>query len=172
MAKNNTSITFKGERLELQGQGLREGDRLPSFVLTGPDMADVKSSSVAGKVLVISCVPSLDTPVCAVQTKRFNTAALNLASTVTILTVSMDLPFAQKRWCGAENVQRIMLGSDFKYRSFGPAFGVFIPAWGLLSRAVFVADPTGLIVHVEYVDEISSEPDYPAVLAKVSMLVD
>ncbi len=168
--KINTNVVFQGTPLKLSNAALREGAKMPDFVLTAQDMSDLHSSSFLGKTLIICSVPSLDTSVCSTETKRFNTAAEELSSDIVILTVSMDLPFAQKRWCGAEGCTRVITGSDYKYRSFGKAFGVQIEEWGLLSRAVFVVDRTGLIAHVEYVKEISEEPDYATALAKVSML--
>ena len=102
MSKTNSKITFNGAALTLSGLALKEGDKMPPFVLTGAGFEDVRSEAFAGKVLIISAVPSLDTPVCSIQTKRFNTALMNLSPNVAVLGVSMDLPFAQKRWCLAE----------------------------------------------------------------------
>ena len=172
MSKRNDSVTFKGQKLTLRGAALREGARAPQFVLSAKDLSDLRSESFSGKVLIISVVPSLDTPVCSLQTKRFNNAAMELADNVAILTVSMDLPFAQQRWCGAEGVQRLTVASDYKYRGFGADYGVYIEELGLLSRAVFVIDVDGKLAHVEYVEEVTNEPDYGAALAKVAMLTD
>jgi len=168
MARN---CTFKGEALTLAGRELHVGDKLPNFKLTGLDMNDISNSDFAGKVLVISVVPSLDTPVCSIQTKHFNQEASRLSSDVSILTVSMDLPFAQKRWCGHENVDKLILASDYKYRGFGEDFGTYIQELGLLSRAVFVADAMGILQHVQYVAEISSEPDYESALSVVRKIL-
>lgn len=154
---------FKGNPLTLLGRELKAGDTLPKFKVTGLDMNDVDNSTFAGSNLIISSVPSIDTPVCAVETKRFNQEASSLPSTK-ILTVSMDLPFAQKRWCGAEGVNDLTMGSDYKFRSFGEDFGTYIQELGLLSRAVFVADKTGTIRYVEYVPEMTEEPNYDRVL--------
>lgn len=170
MALTNEKITFKGEPLPVSGRVVQVGDTLPDFVLTGTDMGDVKADSFHGKILIISVVPSLDTPVCAVQTKRFNQEAANLSDDVVILTVSRDLPFAQKRWCGVEGVERLVCASDFKYRTFGQAFGVELDSWGLLARALFVADPNGRVVYADYVSEISEEPDYESALKAVREL--
>lgn len=172
MNKTNTNITFQGSKLNLVGPALKEGSLMPPFTLTAQDMSDLHSHVYRGKVLVISSVPSLDTPVCSIQTKHFNQAADRLSSDVCILTVSMDLPFAQKRWCGAEDCSHVQTGSDYKHRSFGKAYGVFVEDWGLLSRAIFVADRGGKIVHLEYVQEVSSEPDYDAALSAVSSLLE
>ncbi len=162
--------SFKGTELALKGNEIKAGDKLPAFTLTGNDMGDLKSQDFAGKKLLVSVVPSLDTPVCAIQTKRFNEELSKLGSDVAVLTVSMDLPFAQKRWCGAEGVERVVTASDYKYRTFGEAVGTFMPAWGLLSRAVFVADKTGKIVYSEYVPEVSAEPNYEAAISAVKSL--
>jgi len=171
MNATNKNITFKGAPLEIVGTELRVGDSLPSFKLTGNDMSDYSSESLKGKVAVISLVPSLDTPVCALQTKRFNKEASELSDKVNILTVSRDLPFAQKRFCGAEGVSRLTTASDYKYQTFGNAFGAVIKDWGLLARALFVVDAKGEISHVEYVKEVSTEPDYEAALKKVRELI-
>lgn len=157
--------SFQGAPLELEGKELRAGDSLPAFRLTGTNMQDVQTSDFKGKCLVVSAVPSLDTPVCAIETKRLNEEVTKLGPDVAVLTVSMDLPFAQKRWCGAEGVENVTTASDYKYRQFGSAFGALIPSWGLLARAIFVADAQGKIVHAEYVSKVESEPDYDAVIA-------
>ena len=166
-AANNT-VTFKGNPLTLMGNHLKSGDKLPAFTVTGQDMGDITSSSFSGKVLVVSTVPSLDTPVCSIETKRFSAEAAKLSSDVTILTVSYDLPFAQKRWCGAEGVSNVVTGSEYKHRAVGESFGVLLKEWGLLGRAVFVADRNGTIVHAQYVPEITQEPDYDAVVKAVT----
>ncbi|WKZ57946.1 MAG: thiol peroxidase [Bdellovibrionota bacterium] len=170
MNKSNQKITFQGKPLRVTGREVHEGDPMPAFKLTGVDMSDIDSASFKGKVLVLSVVPSLDTSTCALQTKRFNQEAEKLSPSVQILTVSMDLPFAQKRWCGAEGATRIMTGSDYKYRGFGETFGVYWTDMALLARAVFVVDKGGVVRHVEYVANLSDEPDYAAVLAKVREL--
>lgn len=151
---------FKGAPLELKGTEIKIGDKLPAFNLTGNDMGEVKLEDFKDKKLIVSVVPSLDTPVCAIQTKKFNEEVTKLGSDVAVLTVSMDLPFAQKRWCGAEHVESVVTASDYKNRNFGQAYGTFIADWGLLSRAVFVADKTGKVVYREYVNEVSEEPNY------------
>ena len=158
------STTFKGSPLTLVGNELRSGDRLPPFRVTGVDLNDITEKTFSGSTLIISSVPSIDTPVCAAETRRFNQEASSLAS-VKILTVSLDLPFAQKRWCGAEGVENVIMGSDYKHRSFGEAFGTCIQELGLLSRAVFVADGNGVLRYVQYVPEVAEEPDYEPVLA-------
>lgn len=170
MATNNSNITFKGNKLSVLGKSLAVGDKCPDFKLTGADLSDVTLSQFAGKTLVLSVVPSLDTPVCAEQTKRFNTEATSFSDNVVILTISMDLPFAQSRWCGLEGVKNVRAVSDYKYHTFGKQTGTYIEDNGLLARAVFLVDTAGTIQHVEYVDDITHHPDYNAIVARVKEL--
>src|SRR5690606_39247815 len=121
---------------------------------------DTSNKDYEGKVLVISVIPSIDTPVCQVQTKRFNEEVSKLSGNVCVLTVSRDLPFAQKRWCAAEGIDQVICASDYKYRTFGKAFGVDIENIGLLTRALFVVSPEGKISYVDYVSEVGDEPNY------------
>jgi len=165
MNKSNKNITFKGNKLTVLGREIKEGDKLPAFKLVNTDMADITNESFKGKTLIVSVVPSLDTPTCSIQTKRFNQEASKLGADIAILTVSLDLPFAQKRWCGAEGVENLTCASDYKYRTFAEAFGVYIQEMGLLARAIFVAAKDGSVKHVEYVASISDEPDYAPALA-------
>ena len=158
------TTNFKGSPLTLKGAALKVGDKIPGFRLTGTSMEDVTPEMFKGKKLLISTVPSLDTPVCSIETKRFNQETSKLGANVSVLTVSYDLPFAQKRWCGAEGVSSVITASDYKHRSFVENFGTFIEEWGLLSRAVFVVDTKGVVQYVEYVPEIASEPNYDAAL--------
>ena len=163
----NKNITFQGNALEVSGKELKVGDTLPSFKLTANDMSDFSSDTLKGKVVVVVTVPSLDTPTCAIETKRFNTEAGKLGDNVKIVVISRDLPFAQSRWCGAEGVTNVTTLSDYKYRTAGEKFGVMIDNWQLLARGIFVADKSGKITHVEYVPSINDEPDYAAVLSAV-----
>jgi thiol peroxidase len=167
MAKNNEIITMKGSPLKVEGRCIEEGTQAPEFTLTANDMSDTTLASFAGKVLVLVCIPSLDTPVCAIETKRFNQEAANLSKDVAIVAVSRDLPFAQKRWCGAEGVSSVTTLSDYKYRTFGKSYGTELPDLAILARAVFVIDKAGKVAHVDYVTEIADEPDYSAALAAV-----
>lgn len=164
MNTTNKNVTFKDKPITVSGKELKVGDAAPVFKLTGLDLQDVNSSSYARKVLVLSFVPSLDTPVCSIETKKFNSQAANLGDKIVILTVSMDLPFAQKRWCGIEEVENIQVASDYKYRDIGQKYGVSLEDLGLLTRAVFVIDQTQTIRHVEYVKEVTNEPDYDTAL--------
>ncbi len=167
MAKSNEKITMKGNPLRVEGRCLEEGCQLPQFRLVGTDMAEATNAAFAGKVVVVMTIPSIDTPVCATEARRFNQEASSLSGDVVVLGVSRDLPFALKRWCGAEGVSRVVPLSDHKHRAFGRDFGVELPDLGLLARAVFVADRAGKVVHVDYVPEIAEEPDYGAAIKAV-----
>ncbi|KPJ53067.1 hypothetical protein AMJ39_05970 [candidate division TA06 bacterium DG_24] len=163
-------ITMKGKPVTLVGDEVKVGDRAPEFEVIANDMAPVKGSSYRGKVCVISSVASLDTAVCDMETRRFNEEAARLGSDVVILTISMDLPFAQKRWCGAAGVTRVVTLSDYRDASFGTAFGVLIKDLRLLGRAIFVVDREGTIRYIQFVPEVTNEPDYEAVLNAVREL--
>ena len=155
---------MKGNPLTLLGDELKVGDRAPDFKALGQDLNEVGLSDYKGKVTIISAVPSLDTPVCDTQTRRFNKEAAALGDDVQIVTLSMDLPFAQKRWCGAAGVERVTTLSDHRDASFGEGYGVLIKELRLLARAVFVVDREGKLSHVQLVKEVVEEPDYEAVL--------
>ena len=164
-------IKMKGNPLTLIGKELKVGERAPDFETLDNDLAPVNLTSFIGKVCVITTVPSLDTPVCDMETRRFNEEAGRLSSDVRILTISMDLPFAQKRWCGAAGVDKIVTLSDHRNASFGIAYGVLIKELRLLARAVFVLDREGIIRYIQMVKEVADEPDYDAVLEAVNQLV-
>ena len=164
-------VTMKGNPVTLIGPELKVGDKAPDFIVVGNDLSQVSLESFRGKVCIISSVPSLDTPVCDMETRRFNSEASRLGDNVVVLTISMDLPFAQKRWCGAAGVDRVVTLSDHRDGSFGRAYGVLIKDLRLLARAVFVIDKEGRITYLELVKEIASEPDYEAVLAAVAKLI-
>lgn len=159
-----------GKPVTLLGNELKVGDAAPDFTAVGNDMQPVTFSQFKGKVVVISAVPSLDTPVGNMETRRFNTGAPRLGPDVVILTVSMDLPFAQKRWCGAAGVDKVMTLSDHRDASFGMAYGVLVKELRLLTRAVFVVDRKGVVRYVQFVKETGNEPDYAPVLAAVKEL--
>ncbi|MCB0310138.1 MAG: thiol peroxidase [Bdellovibrionales bacterium] len=171
MTKDNSKISFKGKPLEVAGESLQEGQKAPDFKLTAQDLTDLSGDSFKGKVLVISTVPSLDTPTCHAQTLRFNKEAAKFGDKVTVLSVSRDLPFAQNRWCEANSVSNVEMASDYKYQTFGESFGVLVPSLGLLARAVFVINQVGEIVYLEYVEELSSEPDYDGALSAIEKLL-
>jgi thiol peroxidase len=162
---------MKGNPVTLIGTELQVGNKAPDFLVIDNDLNPVSFASFRGKVCIISSVPSLDTPVCDVETRRFNDEAGRLGDNVEILTISMDLPFAQKRWCGAAGVDRVQTLSDHRDAAFGQAYGVLIKGLRLLARAVFVVDKDGTIRYLELVNEIASEPDYDSVLKAVKELV-
>ncbi|MCG6916016.1 MAG: thiol peroxidase [Deltaproteobacteria bacterium] len=164
-------VTMKGNPITLLGPELKVGDKAPDFVAIDNDLSPVSFDSFRGKVCILSSVPSLDTPVCDMETRRFNDEAGRLGGKVEILTISMDLPFAQKRWCGAAGVDRVQTLSDHRDAAFGQAYGVLIKEFRLLARAVFVVDEEGIIRYVELVNEIASEPNYDSVLQAVKELV-
>ena len=161
-------VTFKGTPVALGGGEVKPGRAAPDFTAVDNSLQTVRRSDAKGKVLILSSVPSLDTPVCDSETRRFNEEAAKLGAGVEVWTVSMDLPFAQKRWSGAAGVSRVKTLSDFRDRSFGQNYGVVIkdgPLAGINARAVFVVGKDGTVTHVEYVREITSEPNYEAALA-------
>jgi thiol peroxidase len=171
MKERTGIITVHGVPLTLVGDEVKVGDQAPDFVAIDNDMGQFKLSSLKGKVVVISAVPSLDTPTCNLETRRFNEEAANVAKDVEIITLSMDLPFAQKRWCAAAGVERVKTYSDHRDADFGLKYGVLTKETRLLARAVFVVDRKGTIRHIEIVGDISREPQYDTILAAVAKLV-
>ncbi|HEX7010012.1 MAG TPA: thiol peroxidase [Phycisphaeraceae bacterium] len=171
MAQRSNVVTFKGNPITLVGEGIKVGQKAPDFQLTATDMSTKTLGDFAGKVKVVSIVPSLDTPVCDTQTRKFNEAASSLGSDVVVLTVSMDLPMAQKRWCGAAGVDRVVCLSDYKDHSFGKSYGVRIQELGLLTRAVLVLDRDDVVRYQQLVGEVTQEPDYQAALEAAKRIV-
>jgi thioredoxin-dependent peroxiredoxin len=169
MAERAGAITMKGNPLTLVGQEVHEGDQAPDFEVVANDLSTFKFSSLKGKVAIISSVPSLDTPTCNFETRRFNEEAAKLPE-VEILTISMDLPFAQKRWCAAAGVERVKTYSDHRDAAFGMAYGVLIKELRLLARTVFVVDKNGVVRYIQLVKEVANEPDYEEILQAVSRL--
>lgn len=167
MPERKGLVTMKGNPLTLAGNEVKAGDAAPDFVAVANDLSDVKFSSFRGKIVVLSSVPSLDTGVCDRETRRFNEEAAKLGDDVRVLTISMDLPFAQKRWCAAAGVERVTTLSDYREASFGRSYGVLIKELRLLARAVFIVDRQGKVRYVQLVKELATEPDYDAVLAAV-----
>jgi len=165
MAERPDAVTMKGNPVTLVGQELKVGDEAPDFTAVANDLSEVSLSDYRGKTVILAAVPSLDTSVCSTETRRFNQEATALGEDVEVVTISMDLPFAQARWCGAEGVDRVTTLSDHRDAAFGEAYGVLIKELRLLARAVFVLAPDGRIRHIEIVKEVSSEPDYDAALA-------
>jgi thiol peroxidase len=170
MAEKKTLVTMKGNPVILTGKTVKVGQNAPDAEVTANDLSVVKLSSYLGKKVIIASVPSLDTSVCDMETRKFNEEAGKLGNDVVVLTISMDLPFAQKRWCGAAGVKNVVTLSDYRYASFGSAYGVLIKDLHLLARAVFVIDKAGVVRYVQIVPEIATEPNYAAALEAVKGL--
>ena len=166
MAQERTGvITFKGNPMTLIGPEIKVGDKAPDFAVVDNAMQPVTLASSAGKTRIFSVVPSLDTPVCHQQTVRFNEEAGKLGDDAILYTVSLDLPMAQKRWCGAESADNIVAVSDYRDRSFGENWGVLIKELKLLARSVFVVGPDDKVKYVQIVPEVTEFPDYDAAIA-------
>jgi len=162
MTERTGVITMKGNPLSLVGNEVKVGDNAPDVTLVANDLSEVKLSSFRGKKVIISVVPSLDTPVCDLQTKRFNQEASKLQDTV-VLTISKDLPFAQRRWCGAAGASAVKTLSDYR-SNFGETYGVLIKGLGLLARSIFVINEQGKVIYTQLVKEVATEPNYEEVL--------
>lgn len=170
MQERSGIVALRGAPLTLTGHELKTGDTAPDFTVLDNDLAEKTLADFARRPLVLATVPSLDTPVCDMETRRFNQEAASLSDKVALVTVSMDLPFAQKRWCGAAGVDRVVTLSDHREASLGLNYGLLIKELRLLARAVLVINPAGVITHLEIVGDISEEPDYDAALAAVRAL--
>ena len=170
MQEQENAITMKGNPLTLLGAPVQVGQPAPDFTVAANDLSPAKLSDYKGKTIVIASVPSLDTSVCDTETRKFNERAADLGDEVVILTISMDLPFAQKRWCGAAGVDQVVTLSDYQQADFGIKYGLLIKDLRLLARAVVVVDKTGVIRYVQVVPEVAQEPDYEAVLKVVKEL--
>lgn len=166
-----SAVKMRGNPLTLVGPEIKVGDKAPDFQSQEGLGEFVGLKIFDGKIKVFNVVVSLDTPVCDVQTKKFNQEASNLPDDVEIVTVSMDLPFAQKRYCGAAGIDKVRSISDYQYASFGEAYGVLIKENRLLARAIIVVDKDDVVQHVEYVEDITQEPNYDAVLNAVNLLL-
>jgi thiol peroxidase len=164
MQEREGAITVKGDPLTLLGEQVKVGDPAPDCEVLDNDLSPVRLSSLRSKVCVICSVPSLDTPVCDTETRKFNEQAGQLGDGAVVLTISMDLPFAQKRWCGAAGIENVQTLSDHRDGEFGAAYGVLIKELRLLARAVFVVDKAGTIRYIQLVDGLTEEPDYDAAL--------
>ncbi|OUA97978.1 thiol peroxidase [Bacillus thuringiensis] len=161
-----TQVTFFGNPIQLSGDALKAGDQAPHFEVLTNDLSPAHLETYKGKVKLISVVPSLDTEVCDAQTRRFNQEVSHLDN-VQLLTISADLPFAQKRWSDAQGLEHVVTLSDYRNLSFGQAYGVILKDLRLLTRAIFVVDSTNTIVYAEYVNEVTHHPDYIATLEAV-----
>ena len=171
MEERKDAVTLRGNSFTLVGKEVKVGEKAPDVELLDNDLKPVTFSAFKGKLVIVSSVPSLDTPTCDMETRRFNTEAAGLGDNVVILTVSTDLPFAQKRWCGAAGVDKVKTLSDHRETAFGQSYGVLIKELRLLARAIFVLDKNGVVKYVQLVKEISQEPDYAAVIAAVKKMV-
>ncbi|HUA35818.1 MAG TPA: thiol peroxidase [Candidatus Binataceae bacterium] len=158
------AVTMRGNPMTLVGPELKVGQKAPNFNAVGKGMAPASLETFKGKVKIISALPSLDTPVCDTETRKFNEEAAKLPGGVEIVTISMDLPFAQARWCGAAGVDKVTTISDYRGADFGHKYGALIKELYLLARAVFVVDKNDNVTYVEYVKEVASEPNYAAAL--------
>jgi thiol peroxidase len=170
MNERRGMVTFNGNPLTLIGDEISVGMAAPDVEAVSTDMKPVKPSAYRGKVVILATVPSLDTPVCDVETRRFNREAMDLGPDVVVLTVSRDLPFAQKRWCGAAGVDRVITLSDYAHGTFGRAWGIYIQENALLARTVFVLDREGIVRYIQIVPEVVAEPDYTAVIKAAKAL--
>lgn len=157
------NVTFGGDPVTLAGNPIKVGDKAPDFTVLSNDLKEVKLSDYEGKIKLIAAVPSIDTGVCSEETKRFNQEADKLDN-VQVLTISMDLPFAQQRWCAANGVENLDTLSDHRNAEFGEKYGTLMKELRLLARAVFVVDSKDNVTYVEYVDEVTNHPDYDAAL--------
>jgi thiol peroxidase len=169
MKENSVKITFGGNPLTLLGEEIKVGDKAPDFAAVGAGLAPFKLSDVAGKTVVVAVYPSIDTGVCAAQNRRFNAEA-NQLNDVVVLSISCDLPFAQSRFCAAEGLANIKTISDHKDLEFGQKYGFWIKELRLLGRGTVVIDKSGIVRYVEYVSEVTHEPNYEAALAVVKSL--
>mgnify|MGYP001103817668 CR=1 FL=1 len=165
------AVLFKGNPATLLGPELKVGDAAPDFRVVDNALQPVTLATAAGKIRLIAVVPSLDTPVCDTMTRQFNQQAAALPDNVVVYTISVDLPFAQKRWCGNAGIDKVQTLSDYQDRSFGLNYGVLLKELKLLARAVFVIDAEDKVAYVELVSEVTAEPDYTAALEAVKNLL-
>lgn len=171
MQERHNIVTMKGNPVTLIGTELKIGDRAPDFHAFDNNFNLISLKNFEGKVLILSAVPSLDTSVCDIETRRFNKEAASLNPDINIITISMDLPFAQKRWCGAAGVDRVVTLSDYLDASFGLSYGVLIKEFRLLARAVFVTDKDCIIRYIQVVKDTTEEPEYEAALSSARTLI-
>ena len=169
--KREAAVLFKGNPATLLGPEIKVGDKAPDFNVVDNGMQPVTLATDAGKVRLIAVVPSLDTPVCDTMTRQFNQDAAYLPDSVAVYTISVDLPFAQKRWCGNAGVDKVQTLSDYQDRSFGLNYGLLLEGLKLLARAVYVIDQNDQVAYAEVVSEVTAEPDYTAALDAVKKLL-
>lgn len=171
MNEHNAAVTFQGGPLTLLGDIPAVGSVAPDFMAVSKELKPVNLSDYKGKVVILTAVPSLDTPVCDMEIRTFNKKAAELGDDVVILTVSMDLPFAQARWCGGAGIDRVITLSDYREREFGLKYGLLIKELLLLARAVLVVDRDGVVSYVQLVTEVTSEPNYDEVINAVNSVL-
>ncbi len=164
-------VTIGGNPLTLEGNEVKEGERAPDFTVLDGTLKEVTLSDFKGKIKLISTVPSLDTPICDAETRRFNEEAAKLPDSVELLTISIDLPFAQSRFCSTAGIDRVKVFSDHRTLSFGLAYGVVLKELRLLARAIFLIDSGDLIRYIQIVPEVKTHPDYEGALNAVKRLV-
>jgi len=164
-------ITFQGNPLTLSGNELKPGDKAPDFKVLDVELKEVSLKDFSGKIKVISVTPSLDTPVCDLQARMFNSEAVNLPAEVVVLNISMDLPFAISRFCTSTGIDRVKALSDHREASFGNAYGVLIKELRLLARAVFILDNADMVRYIEVVPEMTNQPDYEKALGELKKII-
>jgi len=169
--KREAAVLFKGNPATLLGPEIKVGDVAPDFRVVDNGLQPVTLATDAGKVRLITVVPSLDTPVCDAMTRHFNQDVASLPDSVVAYTISVDLPFAQKRWCGNAGIDKVQTLSDYQDRSFGLNYGLLLENLKLLARAVYVIDQNDKVVYVELVPEVTSEPNYTAALEAVKQIL-
>lgn len=170
MKENKRKITKAGTPVTLLGTEIKVGDKAPDCTLVDGKMQKVKLSDYKGKIMILSVFPSIDTPVCAMQARRFNQAASELGNDVVIVSISKDLPFALNRFCAAEGIDRVVTLSDYMFGEFGIEYGFLIEEMMLLARGIVIVDKSGHVKYVEYVSDITHEPDYKAALEMAEKL--
>lgn len=171
MSERTDVVKMKGNPITLVGDEVKVGDAAPDFEVLDDGLQPVKLSDYRGKVVILTSVPSIDTPVCDTETRRFNDEATKLGEDVVVFAVSMDLPFAQKRWCAAAGIENVKVLSDHRDAAFGSAYGVLIKELRLLARTVFIVDREGTVQYVQYVEETTEEPNYGDVLGAAQKLL-
>lgn len=165
------TYTMGGRPITVKEKEFQIGQRAPAFELIGNEFNKLTNDLFYGKVIILSCIPSIDTPICSMQTRRFHEEVAKLSKDIRVITVSKDLPFAQSRWCAANGVDNVIMASDYRNLGFATDYGVLIEEMGLLARAVFVLDKEGKIGYIQRVKEMAQEPDYAAVLQAVNKLI-
>lgn len=164
------NITFGGNKVNLEGKEIKVGDVAPSFKAVNKDLSDFNSEDLKGKIVVYSVAPSIDTPVCALQATTFNEEATKLSDDVKIVTVTVDLPFAQERFCSVKGIDNADIVSDYRYKEFGQKFGFMIEELQLLARGVVIVDRDGKVAYVEYVPEVTNDVNFDKALEEVKKL--